>query len=469
MIMCRLTKETVAAVAEKGRIFEVGGAVRDSFLTNTPVVKDRDYLVTGIPYEQLTTILKQFGRVDLVGRSFGVIKFTQFLDGDPHTFDLTLPRKEFSTGSGHTDFEVDFDPELDVADDLSRRDFTVNAMAIALDNDELIDPLDGRADIEKRQLRMVSQKSFEEDPLRMLRAVQFSARFEFDIEPNTLAAMTKHSDLIATVSPERIAEELTKLLELSKLPSVGFRLMEQTGLLKHILPELQKCVGVDQPGGYHAHTVFEHIILTIDSCPATLRLRLAALFHDITKPQAKRLVEGGATFYGHESTGSWVAKKALDRLRFPNDLSKQVQTLVERHMFTTDVRDKGLRRLIRRVGTGLIYELLDLRRADVIAQGMGGTTEDVDQFEKDIRDEIARKPPFSLSDLQLDGKGVMEMFNLEPGPAVGKILDHLMEKVLDNPQDNYKEMLESLARKFYLTINDQNIDYIDCSDKDSKE
>ncbi len=395
------------------------------------------------------TTTRPHGRVDLVGRSFGVIKFTRF-DGDRSTtFDLSLPRKEFSTGAGHKDFSVTFDPNLGVEDDLVRRDFTINAIAYDVRSQHLIDPLNGQDDIKKCRIRMVYDDSFKDDPLRMLRAIQFAARFVFTIEPNTYDAIVRNVSLVKSVSPERIAEELNKLLTLAREPSVGFRLMQQTGMLRELLPELDDCVGVDQPGPYHMFDVFEHTLHTIDAAPQRLRLRLAALFHDVNKPQARRLTDTGATFYGHEVTGARTAKNVMKRLRYSNDMIDDVCTLVERHMFTTGVTDKGLRRLVKRVGVDIIFDLLDLRRADIQAQGRGGTWEDVDQFERNIREELARKPPFSISDLALDGHDLMRMFDLLPGPKVGAILDHLLESVLDNPEHNSREKLESIAREFY--------------------
>lgn len=448
--MCTLAPEAISAIASKGRIYEVGGAVRDRFLKRVHDIKDRDYLVTGLPYDELSRLLRRFGRVDLVGRSFGVIKFTQFSDDSSITFDISLPRKEFSTGEGHRDFHVAFDPNLPVEVDLERRDFTINAMAVALDDNKLVDPLGGMADLENKLIRMVAPNSFVEDPLRMLRAVQFAARFEFEIEVSTFAAMAEHAHRLSTVSPERIQEELNKLLVKAAKPSIGFQLMQRTGLLPHFFPELEDCVGIDQPGGYHAFNVFEHILYTVDATPPRLRLRLAALFHDIRKPQHKRLVEDGATFYGHEMGGARAAQTVMKRLRYPNDLTKQVVVLVERHMFTTDVTDKGMRRLIRRVGQDLIFDLLDLRRADVVAQGKGGTTEDVDEFEQAIRDEIDRKPPFGLSDLALSGNDVMILLDIGEGKIVGEVLNHLLEHVLDFPENNTREKLESLAKEYYL-------------------
>jgi len=452
MIMCKLSEDTVDDILQRGRIYEVGGAVRDRFLDLRGKPKDRDYLVTGIPYADLTRILGRHGHVGLVGKSFGVIKFTQTIRDQAHTFDITLPRREHSTGIAHRDFEVDFDPDMPVEDDLTRRDFTINAMALALDNDELVDPLNGMIDLKNRQLRMTSPASFKEDPLRMLRAVQFAGRFGFEIEPNTFQSMCENASLITSVSEERISEELVKLLTQADRPSDGFRIMHKAGLLKEVLPELEACIGVDQPGGFHRYDVFEHSLHCIDACPPKLGLRLSALFHDINKPQAKRPNdEGGATFYGHEVVGARTAHKVMTRLRFSTRLINEVETLVERHMFTTAVTDKGMRRLIKRVGQELIFDLLDLRRADVVAQAMGGITTDVDEFERLIREELERKPPFGFSDMALNGQDIMQMFGLSPSKQVGEILNHLLECVLDDPAVNTKEQLAELARTYYQT------------------
>jgi tRNA nucleotidyltransferase (CCA-adding enzyme) len=447
--MSEITKPVIDAILTSGNLYEVGGVIRDRLLLHKKPTKDSDYLVTGIPYDELTKILRKFGKVDLVGRSFGVIKFTQTINSQLRTFDFTLPRKEFSTGVGHKDFVVSFDPSLSVEDDLKRRDFTINALARSMKSGELIDPLGGQKDLENRTLRMVSEKSFEEDPLRMLRAVQFSARFNLIIEKKTLDSLNRHVNLISSISAERISEELNKLLIQAPKPSEGFRLMLHTGLLDKIMPELVLCVGVEQPGGYHKWNVFDHTMEMIDASPPNLKLRLAAIFHDIRKPQHKRIVDDGATFYGHETGGAKTAKEWLKKFRYPNELIKDVVTLVERHMFTTAVADKGLRRLIRRVGIPLIFELLDLRRADVVAQGMGGRTDDVDELELRIKNEISKKSPFGLKDLAIDGTVIMKKLKLKPGPKVGEILNYLLETVLDDPQKNTLRVLEKLAKEYY--------------------
>jgi tRNA nucleotidyltransferase (CCA-adding enzyme) len=265
-----------------------------------------------------------------------------------------------------------------------------------------------------------------------------------------------HVDLIATVSPERIADEFNKMFTRAERPSIGLQLMHETGLMKHIIPELEKTIGVDQPGGFHAYDVFEHTLRIVDACPPRLRLRLAALFHDITKPRHKQITDIGASFHGHEKTGSEAARAVLQRLRYSNDMIRDVGLLVERHMFTTEVGPKGLRRFIRRVGQRLIPDLLDLRRADVIAQGMGGATDDVDHFQREIEEEINRKPPFGRSDLAVSGHDIMDEFDLDQSPLIGDVLDHLLEKVLDTPEDNTRDILIEYARQYINELNGQD-------------
>lgn len=445
-----LKKNIVDELIETGSVYEVGGCVRDSLLSRDVPAKDRDYLVTGIPLDDLVSMLRKHGRVDLVGKSFGVIKFTARNNGSgPYpTVDIALPRREYSTGVAHRDFEVDFDYMIPVEADLRRRDFTINAMARDLATGEYVDPFNGRIDLDNRILRMIDPSNFEEDPLRILRGIQFAARFDLTIEENTLAAMRNSVDLIKTVTAERISEELNKLLTRSEKPSYGFRLMREIGLLKIILPELEDAVGVTQPGGYHAHDVFEHLMHTVDAAAPSLHLRWAALLHDITKPHARRVDGEKATFYGHESSGARTARGILQRLRYSNDFVHDVCVLVERHMFTIPPTDRGLRRLVRKTGVDLIFDLLDLRRVDVIGQGMGNKTDDVDEFEKRIREELERKPPFSVTDLDLDGREVMELFDIPESPKVGEILSYLLELVLDEPEKNKRETLIQAVKDY---------------------
>jgi tRNA nucleotidyltransferase (CCA-adding enzyme) len=451
--MAGLSDEIIKEILTKGKIYEVGGAVRDKYISPILPDKDKDYLVTGIPLDELCFLLSRFGKVDLVGKSFGVIKFSPFqrFNGE-QVFDIAIPRKEVSTGAGHKDFKVEYDHNLSVEDDLYRRDFTINAMAEDLSSGKLVDPLEGKKDIKRGLIRITNPKSFKEDPLRMLRAIQFAARFEFELEENTLKSLKENVDLIVTVSTERIQEELNKLLLKAKFPSSGFRLMQNVGLLEKILPELSQSAGVNQPGGYHAYDVFEHSILTVDFAPRDLVIRLAALFHDISKPETRVLTEDGATFYGHEKKGSKLTQRVLTRLRYSNQIIEQVSLLVDKHMFTTGVTDKGVRRLIRKTGEELVFPLLELRRADVVAQGKGGHTQDVDDLEERIKLELEKKPPFGLKDLAVNGNDIMDTFSIPPSPLVGQILNYLLEMVLDEPELNQKERLLKEAEFFLKNI-----------------
>jgi tRNA nucleotidyltransferase (CCA-adding enzyme) len=441
-----LNPKLIEKIQSRGKLYEVGGSVRDSLIDPRIDIKDRDYLVTGIPYDQLAEILRRFGRVDLVGKSFGVIKFTQ--RGGSDTVDVVIPRKEVSTGIAHRDFRVDYDPDLPVEDDLKRRDFTINTIARAIPSGEIIDPFGGRKDIEAKTIRIVFADSILEDPLRALRGAQFAARFEFEIETETLEKMKETAHLIDTVSPERIAEELNKMLLKADKPSIGFRYMLDIGILGRIMPYLANCVGVEQPGGFHRWDVFDHTMVCVDNAPKKLNVRLAALFHDLGKPDTRELVENGATFYGHDRLSTKMTAKLMKNLKYSNDLIDQVKILVEKHMFSDQAGEKGIRRLIRSVGIDLIYDLLDLRRADIIAQGMGQDPAEVDEFEAKITSEIEKKSPFGVKDLVVDGSDIMQEFTIEEGPIVGRVLNELLELVLDNPEMNTRENLLSKAEEF---------------------
>ncbi|GAB4318062.1 MAG: CCA tRNA nucleotidyltransferase [Candidatus Zixiibacteriota bacterium] len=433
-----------------GEVYEVGGTVRDRLWGRSVDYKDRDFLVCKIPIDDLQRILRRYGDVSLVGKSFGVLKFTPRTgEGEAKaTHDIALPRSEQSTGIRHVDFNVDFDPNLPVERDLMRRDFTINALAEDCRTHEIVDPSGGRADIESRTLRMVFPNAFREDPLRILRGAQFAARFELRLDTNTREAMRESVALLESVSMERVAEELSKLLGLADRPSIGLRLLHELGALRIILPELEETVGVDQPGPYHAHNVFDHTMIAVDNVKKTLRLRWAALLHDINKPQTKEVEGDRAHFYGHDRMGARTARHVLRRLRYANDFVNDVSALVERHMFATELSDKGVRRLIRKVGPDLIHDLLDLRRADTIAQGMGQSNDDVDELERRIDDEINRKSPFGLKDLAVNGHDLMNELGVSPGPDVGKILDALLEDVLDDPSQNDRDNLLRRARNY---------------------
>ncbi len=440
-----------------GIVYEVGGSVRDSFL-GVPH-KDRDFLVTGIPLDKLSGLLKPYGSVTFVGKSFGVLKLTPFKEPEI-TFDIAIPRKEISTGEGHRDFEVTYDHTLPVEVDLSRRDFTVNAMARNVRTSELVDPFGGREDLKKKQIRQVFAETFKEDPLRLIRAVQFSARLGFEIEPETLNSMTKNAALIKTVSSERVVEELRKLFMAAK-PSIGFDIMESCGILPHLFPEIAATKGIQQDKG---HDVYKHTMIVLDAAASDkiidnkgdLELMFAALLHDVGKAKTARFVpeQKRIAFFGHQIVSKRIAKKRLEQLKVTTlgINPENVLTLIEDHMFETKsfFSDKAIRRFVAKVGKDLILKLIDLRIADnrggKYPAGVGGVL----KLKKRIIEELAKKPPFGPKDLAINGHDLMEL-GLKPGPKMGNIIKQLVELVLDEPERNTKEELLKVAEK---AIND---------------
>lgn len=469
----QLPQKITDSVNTLGQIYEVGGAVRDRIRYSLSLDTGRidhqkfwaypaeevDYLVTGMSMDTLIADLGHYGHVELVGRSFGVIKFKlQIANCKSKIVDIALPRKEISTGSGHRDFEIEYDPDLPVEQDLGRRDFTVNAIALRIQNSKfkiqnpvIIDPYNGIQDIKDRLIRMVNPQAFREDPLRMLRACQFAARFQFSVEQDTFKAIKKNAGLIRSVSPERIQQELNKMLLKADQPSIGLWLMQRSGLLKEILPELEVGVDVTQPGGFHRYKVFEHSIKSVDFAPPVLEMRLAALLHDIAKPQCREVFEGGSHFYGHDKLGEKMSRQVLERLKYSGEIIARVVMLVRRHMFAFPETEKGLRRLISKVGIAGVYDLIELRRADIKAQGRitEGADRDLDIFEQAVTEVINQNPPFSINDLAVDGDDIMKEFRLKPGPEVGLILKHLLEHVLDHPERNERELLLDEASAWF--------------------
>ncbi len=437
-------------LAEGAEVYEVGGPVRDRLLGQTS--KDRDILVRKLSFKRLQTVLRQHGKVHLVGKSFGVLKFRP--NDDPETeYDIALPRKEISTGTGHRDFEVEFDPELNVTDDLQRRDFTINAMALNYSTGELCDPYHGQADMKNKVLRQVHENSFIEDPLRLMRAVQFAARLHLKIEEKTWQAMREHASLIQSVSPERISMEVEKLLRASK-PSYGFCIMRDTGLLEYIFPELAETVGVEQGKKLKNDDVFLHTMRVLDAArediaipnAGQLELMLAALFHDVGKPATKRYdrKKQRLTFFGHQSLSTKLARKRIKELKMSTlgVNADNIATLIDNHMFQAKsfFTDKAIRRFIRSVGENLVLTLVDLR----IADNRGGKYPDgirgVQKLRKRIEQELAKKPAITISDLAIGGHELMQV-GVPEGPQIGQILANLLEVVLDDPCKNEKETL----------------------------
>ncbi len=448
-----------ALIAAGADLYEVGGPVRDRLMGRTS--KDRDLLCRKLSPETIVKTLRPFGKVATVGKSFGVIKFTPRHE-PAFEIDIALPRREHSTGVGHRDFDVCFDPELSVEEDLGRRDFTINAMALRLADGTIIDPHGGRKDLADGVLRQVFDRAFEEDPLRLVRAIQFTARFGLTIEASTWEAMQRHAPLIGTVSSERISMELTKLMQAPK-PSVGFTLMRDCGLLEGILPELSALVGIEQdkqPGD----DVFAHTMRVLDAARSdeaiegrgNLELVFAALLHDIGKKRTARYHAPSkrVVFFGHQIVSQRLARRWMERMKLTSSGidTKEILTLIEHHMFETKAHytDRAIRRFVAKIGPERIEKLIDLRIADNRGGKHPNGIKGVLRLRRRIREEMAKKPPFGPKDLAVNGSDLMEL-GLAEGPAIGIVLHALVECVLDEPERNTRDELLALARQLSET------------------
>ncbi|MBN1884648.1 MAG: HD domain-containing protein [Candidatus Krumholzibacteriota bacterium] len=427
------------AVLGEGGLFLVGGAVRDHLIGEAGRSIDDDYVVTALPLDRLLDILSRYGSVDLVGRTFGVVKFTPAAGS---TVDVSLPRREVSTGTGHRDFDVDFDPSIPIEEDLLRRDFTINSMAVHLGEHRFVDPLGGRTDIAARRLRVNRQKSFVEDPLRILRGVQMLARFDLEATTETIKQMRRDAALLSAVAPERIRMELDKMMIRAASPSAGFFFMQEAGLLSGVLPELAATVGVTQ-NEYHIDDVFTHSLKTCDGVGHDLVLRWAALLHDLGKPPMRREVEGRVVFWGHEAESARLAGDVLERLRYPGGILSRVVHLVACHMFdiTDEWSDAAVRRFIARVGEVYIDDLFSLAAADLASRDDGEGLRRLKETRCRIDRLIEGRAAFTRSALAVDGRDVMRVLGVKGGPVVGRVLDRLLEIVLEDPRKNTRPIL----------------------------
>lgn len=423
----------------------VGGCVRDSLLKKQP--KDWDITTNSLP-EQTMKIFKDKGfRVIETGLKHGTVTILINSTG----YEVTTFRIEGKySDNRHPDY-VSFITSL--KEDLSRRDFTINALAYN-EEDGLVDYFGGIEDLQNKIIRAVGEpnKRFQEDALRMLRAIRFSARLDFHIEEKTLEAIKANCDLILNVSNERVRDELCKMLVSNNLGK-ALRLLEETKLLKLILPELQAEVGFNQRNPHHDKDIFQHTLAVVEKCPSELNLRLAALLHDIGKPQCFTIDKKGiGHFYGHDKKGAILSEQILRRLKFDNQSISEISILVKEHMNVLEKpTDASVKRLINRVGKNLLNNLFVLQRADVL----GSVSSEIRLKEIDIVEEkanaiIESKVPLSTKELAINGRDLMEEFSLKPGEEIGDMLKFLLDKVLDNPQLNSKEELLAIIYDEYI-------------------
>jgi len=449
----------LAAVLPAGSLYAVGGRVRDELRAQLDGVerppKDLDYVVTGLTLDALLNALRPIGRVDVVGASFAVLKFRH----DAGEADVALPRRERSTGVGHTEFAVESGAAVTLEEDLGRRDFRMNMIARRIADDAIVDPYGGVSDVRAARIDIVRDAAFAEDPLRMLRAAQFAARFGYALTPPTAEAMGRAAALIATVSPERVGDEVGKLLG-APAPSVGFEILRETGVLQHLWPELLEGVGVDQ-NEWHAYDVYRHALATVDAAPAgDPTLRLAALLHDVGKPRtaAPREDGRGNTFYQHEHVGAELVAPMLARLRLPNETVETVAHLVRQHMYAADpdAPDKSLRRFIRRIGPVHLDRQFALRHADIIGSGLPKRDGENERFEGRVAAVLAEKPAFRVQDLAISGREVIAMLErsgavpsgFRGDARVGEVLRLLFEEVTDDPSRNEPGWLAERAERY---------------------
>lgn len=361
-------------------------------------------------------------------------------------YEITTLRSDHDYADFRRPHRVEFGASLEA--DLGRRDFTVNALAWGAEPGEpadLVDPFGGVDDLRRRVLRAVGQPAarFEEDALRMIRAVRLAATLDLEIEPATLAALTGRADLVGHLSGERIAAELGKVLAAER-PSVGLRLLESTGLLGHISADLAAQRGVPQnkvPG----EDLWDHTVRCVDAAAPNPIVRLAALVHDIGKPAT----QADGHFRGHEVLGAKQATELLERLHEPRRVVDRVAHLVRHHMFRYEANwtDAAVRRFIAKVTPDAIDELFALREADNEGSGVARTADGLNELRDRVRDELERGPILDRSALRIDGDDLIRELAMAPGPRLGRVLDALLERVIEDPSLNDAPTLLLLARE----------------------
>lgn len=441
--------------------YVVGGCVRDLLRGEKP--KDWDVTTSAKPEEIQNIFLDSFYENKF-------LTVTAKIESDEPNLkevEITTFRSEGKyTDKRHPD-EVRFAKTLE--EDLSRRDFTVNAMALALTDDQrqtakdshellvvsrkpkIIDPFNGQDDLEKKLIRAVGEpeKRFEEDALRMMRAVRLATELEFQIEGNTFEAIKKHSGLLQFIAKERIRDELIKIL-MTERPRYGIELLHEAGLLKFVIPELEEGIGVtNRPKIF---TIWEHNLKALEYAPKAdfpLDVRIAALLHDIAKPRTKGPMKNNEwTFYGHDVVGSRMSLEILERLHFPKDMIEKIAKLIRWHLFRYEseeaTTDSSVRRLIRRVGYENMSDLVKLRICDRMGMDVPKAVpyrlrHFQFRVEKILKDEEAPTPKI----LKVNGEDIMKILKISPGPKVGHIIEVLMQDVLDDPSKNTRENLEA--------------------------
>jgi len=414
--------------------YTVGGCVRDSLLGRAP--QDWDITTNALP-EKIIDIFDhtvptglQHGTVTVVLNKDNYEVTTYRIDGE--YLDNRRPDKVIFTSS--------------IEEDLSRRDFTINAMAYN-NSEKLVDPFQGKNDLTQKLVKCVGEPDlrFNEDALRMLRAIRFGAQLNFHIDDNTFNSIINNHHLIKNVSMERVRDELSKLL-MSNKPSEGIRNLYKSKLLTHVLPELVGCIGFNQCNPHHNKDVFEHIMSVLDNTPASLSVRLSALLHDIAKPQCFTEDEMGiGHFYMHHLKSADIAEDVLKRLRFDNNTIKKVSILIKEHMSGYDLHRNGaIKKFINRVGIENLEDLFLLQKADILSHKESLDLNSILELQEAVDKILKEKQPLSIKDLAVTGSDLI-VLGYSPGKLLGLTLNELVEMVLNNPELNTKEQLLKIA------------------------
>ncbi len=433
-------------------IYVVGGYVRDKLLGKR--VKDIDFVIVGDAMKFADQLKK-----DLHLRR--LVRYPRFGTFMIKYYDYKLEFVNARSESYSEDSRNPITKQADLHSDLSRRDFTINALAMEIKSDsknKIIDIFNSKQDLKRRIIRtpLDPLQTFSDDPLRMMRAVRFAAQLSFKIERATYQAILKNKDRLKIVSQERITDEFSKII-LAKKPSVGLELLDETGLMDIFLPEFVQTKGVEQKEKYHHKDVFYHTLEVLDNISKhtdSLNLRLAALFHDIGKPKTKRFDEkNGWTFHGHEIVGERMVYKIMKRMRYSTEAIHYVQKLTALHLrpmalVDSEVTDSAIRRLIFLAGDE-IEDLMTLCRADITSKNPRRVKRYKNNYkhvlqkiaEVEERDRIRNfQPP-------VDGLEIMELFNLEPGPKVGQIKKFIEEAILNGDVPNDHNACLELIKK----------------------
>lgn len=418
--------------------FVVGGCVRDYIMGITP--HDWDICTSALP-AQTIGCFKGFTIIE-TGLQHGTV--TLLLDNTP--YEITTYRIDGEYSDHRHPDSVLFTP--DIYNDLARRDFTINAIAYS-PKDGFIDPFAGIDSIKKKEIRCVgnARQRFAEDALRILRALRFASRLGFAIEEDTKEAITAQYSLLEEISVERIAQEFIQIL---MGPHVREVLLQYPKIIAGFIPEIQPMFHFNQYNPHHRYDIWEHTVRTVSASKADERVRLAAFFHDIGKPESFTLSDGVGHFYGHQRAGADLTKNIMRRMRFSNALIEDVGALVYYHDASIEPKDKSIRRWLNRLGEKLFSMLLEVKRADAIGQGSGAINErlkEIDEIEAILMETIDSSACFQLKDLAVGGKDLIAMGFLQ-GKEIGALLDILLELVMEGKIENDKKDLLCFAKQF---------------------